>query len=576
MKNCIYALTLIAALTTQLPASTVGYWRFEGASTSTAGANNDWLDDYSGNGLALGVSTATPAPNQITLPGSGAGSAFSDPIPQTLDANSKAANFNSTASASSGGNLFILDVPALSVNDFTVEAYINKELSGSSTQYIASQWVTSGNQRSWAFGVAGTSNIGSIAGSANELFLLLSDDGSDTNVFASGVNIEIGKDYYVAVSFDESMTTGGVVFHIKNLTDKTPMQTITMNHAIASLHNSTNVFRIGAYNGPDSPWTGLLDEVRLSSSVLSANQLLFVPTPAALPAGMAMMGLLMLRRRRRAARQAAAWIPLVAGFVFAAAPLQAASINFDLSTNQGTSGVARGPAYSADGGESELPNTQTVWNAITADDTTLLYTDGSTATGVALNLGLETNTTSQILDLNSAATVTSSGTGSSVGNSGPPSHLATSMGRDYLRSSTSSLAFGAQVTGLAAGRYYVYIIADNPFSSTVLRMTSFVGVTGAGPTTIDYSGFVSEVHENNPASHSSPTTWLFGDNYARYDLVIGAGDAINIIIDDGLNVSSSSVTNSILNGIQIVAIPTPAALPGGLFIFAAMLTRRRR
>ena len=39
MRNSFYILLIIAGLTTQLSASTIGYWRFEGASTETAGAN---------------------------------------------------------------------------------------------------------------------------------------------------------------------------------------------------------------------------------------------------------------------------------------------------------------------------------------------------------------------------------------------------------------------------------------------------------------------------------------------------------------------------------------------------------
>ncbi|QNN22721.1 LamG domain-containing protein [Planctomycetales bacterium ZRK34] len=577
MRNCFYILLIIAGLTTQLSASTIGYWRFEGASTATVGDNNDWLDDYSGNGQALGVSSATPAPNQIALPGTGAGSAFDNPIPSTGDANSSAANFNSSASATSGGNFYIFDVPALTVNDFTIEAYINKGLTSSRTQYIASQWQSDPGERSWAFGVAGTSNIGSISGSANDLFLILSDDGSDTNVMASGINIEVGKDYYVAASFDESMTTDGVTFYVKNLTDNTALQTISMNHSIASLNDTPTTFRIGSYNSASNPWTGVLDEVRLSGDVLSESQLLLtIPTPAALPAGLMLIAGLLLRRRRYRLAAVRIGAPLIALAVFAVAPLHAASLNFDLSNDEGNSSAARGPAYSADGGEATLVDGETLWNQITADDTTLFYTNGVTATGVAINLGLETNTTSQILDLDSAGSIVSTGSSAAVGNSGPPSHLANRMGRDYLRSGTTNLAFGAQVTGLAAGWYSVYIIADNPYSSTVLQMNSYVGVTSGSSTTVDYSSFTSELLENNPASHSSPSSWLLNDNYARYDLIIEAGDAINIIIDDGFNVGSSSATNSILNGIQIIATPTPAALPGGLVIFASMLMRRRR
>lgn len=48
-------------------------------------------------------------------------------------------------------------------------------------------------------------------------------------------------------------------------------------------------------------WFGFIDEVRISDSALAPSQFLFaasIPTPAALPAGLALMGLSLLRRRR--------------------------------------------------------------------------------------------------------------------------------------------------------------------------------------------------------------------------------------------------------------------------------------
>ncbi|MBI1370046.1 MAG: hypothetical protein GC162_15505 [Planctomycetes bacterium] len=270
--------------------ATVGYWRFEGAATVTAGANNDFLDDYSGNGLALSTA-GTPTVTQYNLPGSGTGSKYPNPVPSGSQSNTKAATFPN------GGYLAVADAPILTVHDFTAEAFITKTANTSGTQYIASQWLVSGNQRSWSFGVAGTSDISGNPGSANDLFIGLSDAGSDAGVVVSGIDIALNKDYYVAVSFDESNFASGVTFYIQNLTDGGPLQVVTKSHTIASLFDSNTFLRIGTFNGSSSPWNGAIDEVRLSNTVLTASQLLIVPTPTALPAGLGLLGLFSLRRR---------------------------------------------------------------------------------------------------------------------------------------------------------------------------------------------------------------------------------------------------------------------------------------
>ena len=98
-------------------AGTVGYWRFEGASTSTGGANNDWLDDYSGNGHDL---SAFNGAAQGAIPGSGPGADFSNPVPLTGDS-----NLNLAVLDGINDRVGLADDPAFTSNTLTLEAFFN-------------------------------------------------------------------------------------------------------------------------------------------------------------------------------------------------------------------------------------------------------------------------------------------------------------------------------------------------------------------------------------------------------------------------------------------------------------------
>lgn len=99
------------------------------------------------------------------------------------------------------------------------------------------------------------------------------------------------------------------------------------------------------------------------------------------------------------------------------------------------------------------------WNTVgTADPGALLYADNTAATGVALNLGRLTSGT--VIDLG-AQPGSSSALGSSK-NEGI--YSGNSVGKDAIFQSPDGSRVGAQVTGLAAGTYEVYVTAQNPIS----------------------------------------------------------------------------------------------------------------
>ena len=206
-------------------------------------------------------------PEQYAITAGGPSSAFDDPIPLTSETNRGAADFN-------GGYLSRADSSAFTVTDFTIEAYINKNKSD--LAHIAAQYDADSNQRSWMLYVDSDGRLKSI----------LSEDGVLRPTIDSGLTVTPGQDYYVAMSFDQSAQTGGVKFYAKNLTTAGSLQTSTRDHTVSSLHNSTWDFRIGTAYSESNRWAGLIDEVRLSHSVLAQGELLIsTGSPAATTAG---------------------------------------------------------------------------------------------------------------------------------------------------------------------------------------------------------------------------------------------------------------------------------------------------
>ena len=292
---------MAAHITAPASAATVGYWRLgdDGGILADSSGNGNTLTAQGASGLGAGT-----VPTQVNLGSSGPGSAFSDPIPQTQATNDLAADFNGT---SGGDRLYVAD-PFDSSLDFTVEAYLNLGSTNSRTQYFVSQYYTGSvdpgtdptrqPNRSWALGIA--DNDGTGAATANSFFLLLSGDGTSTTILPVGITPDLGDDYYLAVRFDNSSAVGDVQFTYQNLTDATPLTTVTLSSGIESLFDARSEIQLGAYNQNQNNFDGLLDEVRLSTGQLSDAELLItVPEPAGL--WLLAGGSVLVARRRRSA-----------------------------------------------------------------------------------------------------------------------------------------------------------------------------------------------------------------------------------------------------------------------------------
>jgi hypothetical protein len=284
MRQTTYRLTVVAVAAGMLQcasasAATIGYWRF--------GDDGGLTTDSGPNGFTL--SSSSPAPTQTTIPGSGNGSAFPSTIPQTGAANSTLASFT----GSSNTRFTIADNAAFTDNTFTAEAFINGSdfATNGNNKSIVGHWNSSGNQRSWLFAV----------GNTNVLAFLYSTTGANTITLNSTLSLLPNTDYYAAVTVNMADTSAnGITFYLRNLTADGPLQSAGVTHADTSLFNANTSLSIGSTAAPSSSFTGLIDEVRLSDTVLAPSELLGVPEPTTLGLAGVLGAAGLLRRRKRA------------------------------------------------------------------------------------------------------------------------------------------------------------------------------------------------------------------------------------------------------------------------------------
>ncbi len=183
--------------------------------------------------------------------------------------------------------LIVQHDPTLPAGDFTIEAFINVKsvYPTGAVRTIVSKWDGNKGHPGWSLGITGM-------GSRNKpqtLVLQFSGARQDkataepVEAIFSGLHIDIGKPYFIAVSVDlADATEKGITFYAKDLTnDDEPMQSVQIAHAVTSgIANDAPLVIGGTPTGEGSLFDGLIDDVRLSDTALHAEDLLFTsPSP---------------------------------------------------------------------------------------------------------------------------------------------------------------------------------------------------------------------------------------------------------------------------------------------------------
>jgi hypothetical protein len=176
-----------------------------------------------------------------------------------------------------------LVVPSMGVfpgGDFTAEAFITlKSLyPGGEVRTILSQWDGKRGHPGWSLGVTSKGS----RYKPQTLVLLLSgdqpfSDQDPVEPLFSGIHIELGKPYFVAVSVNlDDATEKGVTFYCKDLSnDDEPMQVSQVKHKVLSGIKNDAPLTIGARgDDPKHVFDGVIDDVRVSNIPLPQEQLL--------------------------------------------------------------------------------------------------------------------------------------------------------------------------------------------------------------------------------------------------------------------------------------------------------------
>ena len=249
---------------------TVAYWRFEPGNVT---------GDSGPNGLALSAGGTTPVVS-YSLPGSGAGSAFPKTIPQKNAANTSGIQGVGTNQTFGSANYYKTnDTPALTMTKgITVEAFINLTALNANSSTFVSHGGNAANG-SWLFRVTGVGTLlFEYAPAASADFWT----GRTSLKMNGGPAIIAGHDYYVCISLDlTNSTASGATFYIQDLTAGTALQTYPAINAstgasthATTLYDTSLPLTIGGANSGALPFSGTIDEVRISNSALDASQLL--------------------------------------------------------------------------------------------------------------------------------------------------------------------------------------------------------------------------------------------------------------------------------------------------------------
>lgn len=214
--------------------------------------------------------------------------------------------------------------------------------------------------------------------------------------------------------------------------------------------------------------------------------------------------------------------------------------------------------------------TGTNWNKIqTADVSSLIWSDGTSATGVDINLGVTTSFNSTILNLGSTPSQNALGNETNGG-----VYAGTSVGTDGIFHTDNGTRYvGFQIGGLASGTYDVYVTSRNTNANSDLGdydQNLYLGSSEeAGNFDVVALQFSTVLSYTDPADFTAE--WVQGENYSKFSVTLGSGDYLNFGV-----VGTGDQLRGFLNSVQIVTVPEPSTvvlLLGGLGVLA---TRRRR
>ena len=182
-----------------------------------------------------------------------------------------------------------------------------------------------------------------------------------------------------------------------------------------------------------------------------------------------------------------------------------------------------------------VPTNQVSWNKIVnADNSSLVFADGTTAAGVSLTVGRSDFGVSNAIDFNNKS-ITSSALGGSLIMG---IYTNTSPMKDGIFATGTTTVFtnvvGIRVNGLAAGTYTLYIAGRNTSTAATAGQEFFAG-NGPSATSFSFSTNNPFAIEANTAStpggilnanDAIQNTFAYGDNCTTITITLNSGDSL--------------------------------------------------
>jgi hypothetical protein len=164
--------------------------------------------------------------------------------------------------------------------DFTIEAFVlpKSVYETGSVRTIAAKWDGDVKHPGWSFGITGKKSRRKPQTVVMQIFGKKLDGSFGEAAVFSDQSVQLHKPYFISVVVELARDgkEGKLTFHIKDLSnDDEPLLTATTTHEIVGDFANELPFTIGGRTKGESYFDGLIDDVRLSSEPLSAEQLLF-------------------------------------------------------------------------------------------------------------------------------------------------------------------------------------------------------------------------------------------------------------------------------------------------------------
>jgi len=166
-------------------------------------------------------------------------------------------------------------------NEFTIEAcfQIRSIQETGAVRTVAAQWDGKPSTVGWTFGVTGKGSRRKPQTLVMQLLGKSTDGSIREAALFSDQHVELNTPYFVAICVKPASSdanSGSVTFHLRNLANADELlNTVTVPHSIMEAVNNALPLSLGFRSGAgDSAFDGLIDDVRLSSTALSVEQLL--------------------------------------------------------------------------------------------------------------------------------------------------------------------------------------------------------------------------------------------------------------------------------------------------------------